>query len=71
MVYLTFSRDGGASGKLTVSPFVSAYLTGRERCAQQGPEPAAVLAVREERVWRVEGQEGEFGTVQFKAAPQA
>jgi hypothetical protein len=61
-VYLTFSRDGGASGKLKVGPFPSAYLTGRE--------PVAVLTVREGRLWRVQGQDGKFGTMQFKAAPQ-
>jgi hypothetical protein len=70
MVSLSFSRDGGAGGKLTVGPFLFAYLTGRELWAQQGPKPAWVLAVREGRLWRVQGQQGEFGTAQFTATPQ-
>ena len=58
----------GFGGKLTVGPFVSAYLTGRELWAQQGAQPGTVLAVREGRLRRVEGQPGEFGT-QYQIKP--
>jgi hypothetical protein len=69
MVLGTCTLDGGASCKLECGLFAAAFLTGRELWAQDRAAPAAVLAVRDGRLWRVERREGEFGTVQFKAAP--
>jgi hypothetical protein len=56
MVYLTFSLDGGAGGKLTVGPFESAYLSATPNLLRSDRHARASLSAQ-----RASGRHTAFG----------